>query len=122
MVLTKSMLIILILLIGWTYAYSQSIEFEHFGVGETEAAEIGRLLNRYSLENARELSDRILFLYRVRGYYDAVIDSFSLKRTEKVTIVSLFMNEGKSYSFGRTRLINSDLVEENSIRNFEEKI
>ena len=119
MVLTKSMLIILILLIGWTYAYSQSIEFEHSGVGETEAAEIERLLNRYSLENARQLSDRILFLYRVRGYYDAVIDSFSLKRTEKVTIVSLFMNEGKSYSFGRTRLINSDLVEENSIRNFE---
>lgn len=119
MVLTKSMSIIFILLLGWTYAFSQSIEFEHSGVGEKEAAEIERLLDRYSLENARQISDRILLLYRDRGFYDAVIDSFSLLRTEKITKVSLFLNEGKSYSFGKTHMKNSELVEENDLRNFE---
>ena len=119
MVLTKSLLIILILLKGWTYAFSQSIEFEHSGVGETEAVEIERILNSYSMENARQLTDRILFLYRDRGYYDAVIDSFALLRTEKITKVSLFMNEGKSYSFGKTHIKNSGLVKEMSLRNFE---
>jgi len=119
MVLRKFMLIILILLKGWTSVLSQSIEFEHSGVGESESAEIERLLNSYSLENARQISDRILFLYRDRGYYDAVIDSFSLMRTENISKVSLFMNEGKSYSFGKTQLKNSDLIEEKSLRNFE---
>lgn len=119
MVLTKSVLIILISVIGWTYAFSQTIEFEHSGIGEREAAEIEQLLNRYFSENARLLSDRILSLYRDKGYYDAFIDSFSLMKTDEITKVSLLMNEGESYRFGKTRLKNNDLIEEKSISNFK---
>ena len=119
MVLTKSILVILISLTGWTYVFSQSIEFEHSGVSEREAADIEQLLSTYSKESAKQLSDRILLLYRDRGYFDAVIDSFSLMKGEKITKMKLLMNEGESYSFGRSRLKNSDIIGEESLGNFE---
>ena len=120
MVLTKSiLLVILISLTGWTNVFSQSIEFEHSGVGEREAADIEQLLNTYSKENAKQLSDRILLLYRDRGYFDAVIESFSLMKSEKITKMNLLMNEGESYSFGKSRLKNSDIIGEESLGDFK---